>query len=117
MKSGLAEGGPLGYSDAGKRVSDAMALHVAAGLHNVGRWIACRLSDGGSDGIVYDDVFAAMRHQLHETQCMYLTVRATGIPPAEADVVLGYYRRAYDNGWRPSEMWAARLMSREGNPL
>lgn len=111
MKSGLAQGGPLGFSDAAKRFSGEMAMHVAAGM--LRRWMAVRLSDGGSDGTAYERLSEAMRHQLHPTQCCYVRVAASPIPPNEADAVLGYYRRAYDNGWRPDEVWAEAL-AREG---
>lgn len=113
MKSGLAEGGPLGFSDAAKRASDQMLVHLSAGEHTIGRWIAIRLSDGGSDGVAYELLAEAIRFQLHPTQCMYLQIAAGGIPPKEADVMLGYYRRAYDNGHRPDDLWAAAL-AKEG---
>jgi hypothetical protein len=107
VRSGLAQGGPLGFSDAAKRFSDGMALHCAAGSY--GRWMAVRLSDGGTDGIPYELLADAMRHQLHPTQCLYVRVALAPIPPQEADAVLGYYRRAYDHGWRPDECWAEAL--------
>lgn len=101
MKSGLAEGGPLGFSDAAKRASDVINMHLVADDGNRGRWVAIRLSDGGSDGTTYADLAPCVNAQLHYRQCMYLIIPAGGMQPAEADVMLGYHRRVYDAGNLP----------------
>lgn len=109
-RSGMAEGGPLGFSDAAKRASDIVALHLAADMEgNRGRWVAIRLSDGGSDGVVYDLLSDAVRNQLHYRQCMYVPIAFGGLPPQEADVMLAYHRRVYDAGNLPPYLEGADL--------
>jgi hypothetical protein len=88
------------YSDEARRASEQINLHLVAdrerALHS---WIAIRLSDGGSDGILYDRRVDAVRHQLHETQCMYLKVQP-GITPKIAERLLAIHRQVYDAGMR-----------------
>ncbi len=101
-RSGLAEGGPLGFSDAAKRASDIINLHLVADPEgNIGYWVAIRLSDGGSDGVLYRELSDAVRAQLHYTQCMYVPIRFGGMPPQEADVMIVAHRRIYANGKIP----------------
>lgn len=85
-------------TDRGKRLAEAVRVARAAG--GEGRWIAARLSDGGTDGAVYDDRAAAVRHQLHETQCAYLKVPPAPMPDHEASGWLDLNERAYDAGMR-----------------
>jgi hypothetical protein len=94
---------PLGIpTDAARRASDIVTTHLLADREgNVGRWVAIRLSDGGSDGVVYDSVRHAANAQLHYQQCMYIMIRPSGLPPREADAVLKYHRKVYDAGNRP----------------
>lgn len=95
--SRLADAGPLGcYSDEARRAADTLNLHVAGGAG--GRWVAIRLSDGGSDGVTYDTRAEAIRHQLHESQCAYM--RVSSATPAETATFLAYNRQAYDAGYR-----------------
>ncbi|WP_301177230.1 hypothetical protein [Actinomadura geliboluensis] len=84
--------------DAARRCSDAVRLHIAAGM--AGKWAAIRLSDGGSDGTAYDTRADAIRHQLHETQCAYVKVPLDDMPPEHAARYLAFHRRAYDAGFR-----------------
>lgn len=58
------------------------------------------MSDGGSDGGVYDSRAEAVRHQLHEQLCAYVQIPPGGMAPGEADVFLGYHRQLYDAGFR-----------------
>lgn len=85
-------------TDAGRRLSDAVQLALAVGGR--GRWVAGRLSDGGTDGNVYDTRADAIRHQLHEDQCAYVQIPPTGMPPAEATAYLEFQRRRVDAGMR-----------------
>lgn len=90
---------PLGFSDAAKRASDVVNNHLLVDqAGNRGRWVAIRLSDGGSDGVVYDAVADAAWAQLHYRQCMYVAIPWAGMPPQEAEVLLNYHRRVYDAG-------------------
>lgn len=51
-----ADPGPLGaYSDAARRIADAVTLHLTADPEgNNGRWLAFQLSDGTPDPTLYD---------------------------------------------------------------
>lgn len=68
----------------------------------VNSWIAVRLSDGGTDGNLYDTRLDAVRHQAHENQCAYLSLRAaiSGMTEQEAYVYLKFHEHAYDAGYR-----------------
>jgi hypothetical protein len=98
---GLAgDPGPIGvYSDEARRVSDTVSLHLLAdrdGNHQ--KWLAFRLSDGTSDGVVYDSPIDAADAQLHYKQCMYIQILRSGMAPKEASTMLNYYRKVYDAG-------------------
>jgi hypothetical protein len=86
------------YSDAARRCSDWIRLHVIGG--SVGRWAAIRLADGGSDGIAYDTRRDAIRHQLHEQLCAYVKVPPDDMTPREAEYFLAFHRKVYDAGFR-----------------
>ncbi len=66
----------------------------------VGSWIAVRLSDGGSDGVLYPLKSIAVHFQLHEQQCMYLKIPPDGITERVAARLLELHRRLYDAGMR-----------------
>ena len=92
---------PFGHSDSARRMSDAINLHWA--IHQwgaVGKWVAFRLSDGGSDGVLYDTKRDAIRHQLHEMQCAYVRIIRDQMSVCEAHTFLEVSRRAYDAGFR-----------------
>lgn len=103
MKTAMFESpGPWGFSDEAKRCSDAVNLALLADPEgNRDRWLAIRLSDGGSDGIVYDDPRAAANAQLHWKVCAYIPIPWTGMQPREAEIMLQYWRRCYDLGNTP----------------
>jgi hypothetical protein len=94
---------PLGIpSDAARRAADVVNLALLADRDGaVGRWVAIRLSDGGSDGVVYDRVEHAANAQLHYQQCMYVRIGPGGMPAREAEAALAYHRTVYDAGNRP----------------
>lgn len=85
-------------SDAGKRASEAITLHVLAG--KAGCWAAIRLSDGGSDNTAYQTKRDAIRFQLHEMQCAYVCIPEDGMSPQDADDFLRINRKLYDAGMR-----------------
>jgi hypothetical protein len=90
-------------SDSARRAADAINLHIHAHGHDAfGKWVAIRLSDGSSDGTLYDRRADAVRHQFHESQCAYFRVPPFGelISPAEAEAFLTYARSVYDAGYR-----------------
>jgi hypothetical protein len=66
------------------------------------KWLAIRLSDGGSDGTIYDSKQDAVKHQIDEFQCAYFCFRNClgGISAREAERFLVYVRAAYKAGFR-----------------
>jgi hypothetical protein len=66
-------------------------------------YVAIRLSDGGSDQVLYDTKRDAVRHQVHEQQCAYFSFRNSPngfASPRDAAIYLAWHRAAYDNGMR-----------------
>jgi hypothetical protein len=88
----------LALADAGKRASECVHLHVLGG--NVGKWVAIRMGDGGSDGIPYDSRKDAIAHQLHEQYCCYMQVTPDGITPVDAVRFILVNRAIYNAGYR-----------------
>lgn len=91
-----------GHSDASKRVADVYNLHrTAGGLDIVGHWIACRMSDGSSDQVLYVTRRDAVRHQKHnEQQYAFVQIRPSSMSVCEAASFLRFARMAYDAGFR-----------------
>lgn len=90
--------------DAARRCSDAVNSALTFyGADAAGRWIAVRLSDGGSDGKLYDTKPDAVRHQLHETLCAYICIVPTGMPVDHALSFLRTNRKLYAAGMRLSD--------------
>ena len=92
---------------AARKMHGWLQVHAAALTTEekaAGRWVAIRLADGDSDGVVYDTRQAAMEHQFHPLMCLYhkITLGEAPGPPA-CDVMLWYIRKAYDGGHRPDE--------------
>jgi hypothetical protein len=87
--------------DRAKRLSDIVnSLVLIYPLEVLTRsWIAVRLSDGGTDGTLYDTRRDAVRHQAHETQCAYIQLTAVmgGIQLQEAYTYLKFQEYVYDN--------------------
>jgi hypothetical protein len=92
------------HFDVAKRASDEIRLHLLADKDRaIESWIAIRLSDGGSDGVLYPFKHIAVRHQLHEQQCAYIKIPIGGVSPREAEVFLRFNRMLYDNGFRVAD--------------
>lgn len=92
--------------DAAKRIADALNVYLN-GLRNHlwelrDKWMAFKLSDGTSDGQLYDSKRDAVRHQDNEFQCLYICfVNIMGGATAPEVVrVLNFTRDAYDAGFR-----------------
>lgn len=64
-----------------------------------GRWVALRLSDGGSDGNVYDTRPDAIRHQADRKNRMYLKIPPDGLTPEDGSRLLLLWRMFVDNGF------------------
>lgn len=93
------------YSDAAKRASDIVNSYIAfVPLDELReKWLAIRLSDGGSDGNLYDSKREAVKHQLDEFICAYVCFRnliAGGSKPRDMELFLRFNRDAYDAGFR-----------------
>lgn len=98
---------PRGHSDAAKRCADQVNLHYAAnelGMWDaVGKWIAIKLEDGGSDGTAYDTKRDAVRHQFDEFLCCYIRLIGMRMDVCEAEVFMETNRRLYDAGMRMTD--------------
>lgn len=86
-------------------MADILNLHMTFGSMEDLRdkFMAIRLSDGGSDGAIYDSKQDAVKHQVHEQQCYYVSFRGLnpgGINAYECSVVLQFQRDAYKAGMR-----------------
>ena len=91
----------LAFSDAAKRVSDAMTLHALAG--GAGRFAAFRIADGTSPdhNTVYDTRIEAVVHQKWDLDTvMYLEIAPDGMQPQEAGACLQWWRFLHSRGWR-----------------
>ena len=100
--SNYANPGPLGlYSDEARRAADTLNTHLLVDRNgNTGKWVAIRLSDGGSDGTVYDCKCDAIRFQLHEKQCVYVQILPEGIGYKEAEIMIRIHRQMYDKDYK-----------------
>jgi hypothetical protein len=86
------------WQDKGKRCSEIIAQHLLDDPDLAREsWVAIRLSDGGSDGVLYPLKEIAVSFQLHETQCAYIRVLPGGISPREATSYLYHVAQLYQN--------------------
>jgi hypothetical protein len=99
----------LVHSDEARRCSDAVNLHVSAlGWEATGKWVAIRLSDGGSDGTLYDLKRDAVKGQFHEQLCCYVSIPPSGMNACSAESYLALHRKMYDAGIRLVDPDAAK---------
>jgi hypothetical protein len=81
----------LELKDAGARMADvANAAVIANGLQATGRWLAFRLEDGRSDGVIYDTRPDAITHA--KAPCHYEQLRPRGYGTDECAMTLAYAR-------------------------
>jgi hypothetical protein len=66
----------------------------------VGKWMSFSLAEGNSDRSLYDSKRDTVRHVPDEFRYMYLKLHPGGMTECEAEIMLGFYRRAYDAGFR-----------------
>jgi hypothetical protein len=92
----------LGHSDAAKRASDVVNLHVMAlGIEAFGGIVAIALADGSSDGVLYDNYEAAVTHQHgNEQRFFYIRVPPRGLPVCDAESLLHSWRTLAAAGFR-----------------
>lgn len=113
---------PLGHEDAAMRLADNVNLHFAAiGWDAVGKWVACRLDDGTSDGVLYDKRQEAVRHQHHNEQFYcFVKIVPGSMGYCEAQVYLDFHRKAYTAGFRladPEAPQGGRSLIVRGRPM
>ena len=91
-----------GHSDAAKRISDGVNLHIAAiGWQAAGKIMAFALADGTSDGVLYDSYEAAVAHQHgNEQRFFYARVAPAGLPVCDAEGLLSTWRKLAAAGFR-----------------
>lgn len=97
-------GAALRSPDAAKRMADTIRLHQAVvGKDELlsGRYVAVRLADGGSDGVLYDTRAEAINGQRNSpSRCAYFQVPLQRWSEATCDTLLWYVRGCYDSGFR-----------------
>jgi hypothetical protein len=87
--------------DAARRCADAYNFQLTVhGMAAPGKWIAVRLSDGGSDAKLYDSKADAIRFQLHENMCAYICILPNAMPVDDALSILRIHRKLYEGGAR-----------------
>lgn len=93
------------HSDAAKRIYDNYHLHRSADYYgSIGKWIACALNDGSSDGEKYDSKSDCIRHQHHNEQFYaYIQITPAMMTVCSAEIFLGVTRRLYDAGIRMAD--------------
>lgn len=96
----MAEGTQHPITDAGRRMSEAVAKARQAG--GMGRWIAVAMADGSWNGDIYDSKADAIRHA-DESRHAYVMVPPMPMPPAEATAWIDLHRRLFDSGWRMTD--------------
>lgn len=85
--------------DRARRCSEAVTLALLGqGRGVVGKWLAVRLSDGRTDGNIYDLKADAVRHQLHPNQCAYVCVPWDGMGVRQAKTYLSFIEGLYSVG-------------------
>lgn len=91
-------------ADIGRKVSDH--LNMVRLFHDwddiKDKWMAFRLSDGGTDGVVYETRKDAVSYQFHEQWCAYISFAnlVGGAVPRECAIFMKFTRDAYKGGMR-----------------
>jgi len=101
-------------TDAAKRMSDRVNLMLIAQPWEILKtsWMAFKLVDGDSDGVLYDTREDAVKHQLHENLCAYFFMRTAlgGVPVRDCQLFLDLHRHVYDNGGRMADVKAPQVI-------
>ena len=88
----------------GKRMADILALHqmnLSTDEILRGRFVAIRLSDGGSNGHVYENRSDAIQDQHNSlSRHAYIQIPLERLSPETCCVLLWYQRSVYDAGHR-----------------
>lgn len=89
--------GPLGFSDAARRVSDTLRQAIVDGHR--GQWMAFAIEDGASDGMCYLTRPDAIHHHTNKARLfMYVQVPWDDCPVLAAEAYLRLHRQLADIG-------------------
>lgn len=97
-------------ADAGKRIADAVNLHLQAAMAEgdimaaVGQWVAVALADGKSDGNLYPDKETAVSRQRYPKDCGYICITPDGIKPTDAEKLLVIMRHPMIDNTAPEHV-------------
>lgn len=93
------------HTDAAKRIYDNYHLHRTVDLYgSQGKWIACALNDGSSDGVLYDSRSDAVTHQHHNEQYyLYIQITPANMSLCDAEIYLGVNRRLEKAGFKMAD--------------
>jgi hypothetical protein len=88
------------HEDAAKRISDTYRLHrLADHFGSIGKWFASRLSDGTSDGVLYDLKVECISHQHHNEKFFaFVRVGPHDMNVCESQTFLNVQRRLSEKG-------------------
>lgn len=109
VPNSYADPGPLGaYSDAARRIADAVTLHLTADpLNSPGKWVAFRLADGECRPDKFDSKRDAIRHCGGFSSLYgFVQILPMGMPYREAESFLRTSRAIADNPnlrWRQTD--------------
>jgi hypothetical protein len=105
-------------TDAARRMSDRINLWIVAQPWDVlkNSWVAIRLANGGTDGVLYDTRQDAISHQLDERHCAYFSFRTAlgGVNARDCQLFLDVHRQVYDAGGHFTE---PMIMSTRGHDI
>ena len=94
--------------DAGRRIADEFIMHrLADPIGNLGKFMAVRLSDGGSDHALYPSIDEARRiigKRDDEDRWFYIQIVPSQLPARDASILLRTNRKMYDAGIRQRAM-------------
>ena len=105
-------------TDAAKRMANIINGYVTF-VHPwelKSKWVAIKLVDGGSDGVLYDSREDAIRHQSDERFYAFVCMGAmmSGAKPYDCAIYLEFHREAYDANMRLHEPQAPQLIMPTG---
>ena len=90
--------------DSGKRMAERINLMLISQPWDVicNSWMAFRLEDGNTDGVLYDTRADAITHQFDERWCCYFSMRNAlgGVDPLDCQLFINLHRQVYDAGGR-----------------
>lgn len=94
--------------DSGARASDVINEKIAhQGWWEIkNQWMAFKLEDGSSDGVLYDKRLDAVRHQRFEAQCVYICFRGlgpNGSSHRDMAIMIMFAKAAYKAGFRMTD--------------